>query len=637
MTQRESLTHTDSATKGGQIFSHIWRMKLQNLNLLFLIFMATFFLSSMIFLFLKNVTWWAFFDFYLGGYLCGLIKLMTWDAWKEYMVIPFDDFSMCLSHFLGKKKQHLESFYLRKQDLTTLLFVPQWKGVFVWKTHLFLKEPWVKALASLFNGCLCKGASIAGGVSLLMLWYFYYKGRRTEKPYILSGKDQVTEEVLASLVKKKRSSLMLSPLLPFVEGTQTEHTLLVGSTGQGKTNRMLDILRQLRAQKKKAIILDITGEFTATFFRQGTDILLNPLDERSHTWDVWSEDLSTHEYDAWAASMVAENPKDPVWHEMARKLLATTARRLENSSDKSMKRILEWACWKPLDAVTQSFYADSPVSGLMQASAEKTTVGVRMNLSAGISALELLEQNRTPFSITKWMKEDTDEWLFLTALPSQRNTLAPLLASWFNFSFLGLERCGARRDRQIWFVIDELPGLRYRIDALPRMVAEGRKYGACCLFGFQNKAQLDHLFGLHDAKAILSNCSTKVIYRTPEAQTAEYIASTLGRLEVQESSENLSLGSHQMRDGVNLSQSRREKHVVTPTDIMNLERFEAYVSLPGDYPIAKIKFPLVEMTPLCEPFVPKMKQQQEKFPKWEALAGATQDVKDFLEKISSQT
>ncbi|MFO0524669.1 MAG: type IV secretion system DNA-binding domain-containing protein, partial [Alphaproteobacteria bacterium] len=128
-----------------------------------------------------------------------------------------------------------------------------------------------------------------------------------------------------------------------------------------------------------------------------------------------------------------------------------------------------------------------------------------------------------------------------------------------------------------------------------------------------------------------------VIYRTPESQTAEYIASTLGRIEVQESSENLSLGSHQMRDGVNLSQSRREKHVVTPTDIMNLERFEAYVSLPGDYPIAKIKFPLVEMAPLCEPFIPKMKQQQEKFPKWEALAGATQDVKDFLKKISSQT
>ncbi|MFN7365298.1 MAG: type IV secretion system DNA-binding domain-containing protein [Alphaproteobacteria bacterium] len=637
MTQRSSLTHTDRATKGGQIFSHIWRMKLQNLNLLLIIFFVTFFFASLFFLLMKKVTWWECFDFYIESYLCGVIKLLTWDVWKDYILYPLDEVSMGISHLLGKKKQHIESIYLRKSDLKTLLFVPKWGGAYIWKTHLFLKEPWVKGLAALFNGCLYKGGVVSGCVSLLMLWYFNYKGRRTETPHIISGKDQVTEKTLSQLIGKKKSSLMLSPILPFVEGTQTEHTLLVGSTGQGKTNRMLDILKQLRSQKKKAIILDITGEFTATFFRQGVDILLNPLDERSHTWDVWSEDLSAHEYDAWAASMVAENQRDPVWHEMARKLLSTTALRLSESSDKSMKKILEWACWKPLDEATATFYAESPVSGLMQSSSEKTTVGVRMNLSAGISALELLDEAGESFSITKWMKEDTDEWLFLTALPSQRNSLAPLLASWFNFSFLGLERCGPQHDRQIWFVIDELPGLRYRIDALPRMVAEGRKYGACCLFGFQNKAQLDHLFGQHDAKAILSNCSTKIIYRTPESQTAEYIANTLGRLEIQESSENLSLGAHQMRDGVNLSQSRRDKYVVTPTDIMNLERFEAYVSLPGDYPIAKVKFPLVKMSPLCEPFVPKVTPQERTKPSWPDLEDATQDMKDFLKQLSSQT
>ena len=605
MSQNKPLTHTDNSTKGGQIFSHIWRMKLQTFNLLFIIFFLTFAFVWSYLVVMNGVSWWEIFDVYLCGYLVGHLKLIFWEPFKTLFVLPMNEVSMGIDGLLHKPVKPLSSIYVENKDLLTSLYVPKWGGRYVWQTLSFLKQPWVKSISHPINMYVYWSAASGASAMFAMLSYFIRRGARTQNPHILEGQEQVSQEVLAQIIGENKSDLMLSPKLPFVKGTHTEHTLLVGSTGQGKTNRMMDILGQLRAQGKKVVVLDITGEFTSTFFRQGKDILLNPLDARSHTWDVWSEKLLLHEYDAWAASMIPENGRDPVWHETARKLLATTALRLQDSQDKSMKKILEWSCWVPLGRDTERFYANSPVSGIMLQNSEKTTIGVRMSLSNSISALEHLEASDTPLSITEWMKETNDEWLFLTALPSQRNTLAPLLASWFNFSFLGLERCGPQKDREIWFVIDELPGLRYRIDALPRMVAEGRKYGACCLFGFQNKAQLDHLFGMHDAKAILSNCSTKVIYRTPETQTADYISNTLGRVEIQESSENISLGSHQMRDGVNLNQSRRVKPVVSATDIMNLERFEAFVSLPGDLPIAKVTFPLVKTQTICEAFVAK--------------------------------
>lgn len=605
MSQPKSHTHTHSATKGGQIFSHIWRMNVQNLNLLSLICLTIFFSVSAFMILQKGVSWWEFFDVYVQGYIIGHLKLLFLDPYKSLIVVPIDSISIGLDKLMGHKPKHFSSLFETKRDLVTILYVPKWSGTYVWQTLSFLKEPWVKSICHPINKCLYWGFISGTLTSIAMSIYFAKKGRSTEIAHILEGQDQVSESVLESLLGANKSDLKLSPNLSFVKGTETQHTLLVGSTGQGKTNRMMDILTQLRSQGKKAVVLDITGEFTSSFFRQGKDKLLNPLDVRTESWDVWSENLAINEYDAWAASMVPEGQGDPVWHESARKLLSTTASRYSEYKDRSMQKILNMSCSKPLDFETNLFYRNTPVSALMQKGAEKTTLGVRMNLSAGISAFTYLEESNSPFSITKWIAQSTDEWLFLTALPSQRQTLAPLLASWFNFSFLGLERCGPQRERQIWFIIDELPGLRYRIDALPRMVAEGRKYGACCLFGFQNKAQLDSLFGVHDSKAILSNCSTKVIFATPETQTAEYVSNTLGRLEVQESSENLSLGSHQMRDGVNLSQTRRIKPVVSSTEIMNLERFEAFVSLPGKYPIAKVKFPFVTQPHLTQAFVAK--------------------------------
>jgi type IV secretory pathway TraG/TraD family ATPase VirD4 len=113
------------------------------------------------------------------------------------------------------------------------------------------------------------------------------------------------------------------------------------------------------------------------------------------------------------------------------------------------------------------------------------------------------------------------------------------------------------------------------------------------LFGFQNKNQLEDLYGAHVTRTILSNCSTKLVYRTPEPQTAEYMAQMLGSQEVLESNESLSMGAHHMRDGVSIAHQRRLQPIVSASEIMALNKLEAYVSLPGNYPVAKLTFAIV--------------------------------------------
>jgi type IV secretory pathway TraG/TraD family ATPase VirD4 len=99
-------------------------------------------------------------------------------------------------------------------------------------------------------------------------------------------------------------------------------------------------------------------------------------------------------------------------------------------------------------------------------------------------------------------------------------------------------------------------------------------------------------------QTIISNCNTKVIFRTPEPESAKYISSFIGEQEVIESVESFSMGSHQMRDGVNLNAQRRMKPIIAKEDIMDSLPLQSYITLPKALPICRVDHPIHKMEAL---------------------------------------
>ena len=62
-----------------------------------------------------------------------------------------------------------------------------------------------------------------------------------------------------------------------------------------------------------------------------------------------------------------------------------------------------------------------------------------------------------------------------------------------------------------------------------------------------------------------------------------------------ESSTSISFGAHQVRDGVSISEHRQMKPVVSANDIMALDNLEAYLSLLGNTPVARVEFEYHEL------------------------------------------
>lgn len=596
---KERAFHTDSFTRGGQIFSHEWRMRLQNMKTVMLLSSIFAFIGFVISISWFKISLWSLWDFWFLNYVGGHLKVISW----PFLKAALGDADHILK-VIFKGSKGIASSKLHVQQLITTLIHPK-MGQLHMKTLVFLKHPWTQQEAAKVHQALW-GAFGFWVLGMGCISYgFKKKSQKIEEEKIIKGKTQGTLLQVSTLVKKQgKPEFTIAPNLPLPLGTENQHIAIIGTTRMGKTNCMLGMLQQIRNKGQRAIILDSTGEFTSYFYREGIDVLLNPLDSRSPSWDIWQENLASHEYDAWATSLVPKGVSDPVWHETARKLLSFTARKL-STSQASMKDVLRWTCWEPLGKKVEQFYANSPVASVMRYEAEKTAVGVRMQLSNNIAAFEYLKGGKGEFSITRWVSQlkETDQWLFLTSLPSQRSTLAPLLASWFNFAFLGLERSGADFKNKLWMVADELTSLEYQISSLKRIVTEGAKYGACCMLGFQNKSQIDELYGNAITKTLLSNCSTKVIFRSPDHTTAKDLSLTLGEQEVISATENFSIGAHHMRDGVNLAAHQRTKATISATDIMSLNPLEAYIMLPGDLPTTKAKYKVIKMKKFSFPFL----------------------------------
>ncbi len=226
---------------------------------------------------------------------------------------------------------------------------------------------------------------------------------------------------------------------------------------------------------------------------------------------------------------------------------------------------------------------------------EKSAASVRGVLSSFLTCFEFLMDTDQPFSIRNWVQEknEKDEWLFISCKTNQRAALNPLLSCWFSVAVRSLLEMSPDFDRRLWFIIDELPTLN-RLRDLETLLAESRKYGGCAVLALQSITQFEAIYGRATAETIISNCATKIVFAEQNPVNAGRISEIFGEQEIKEFQKGLSYGANDIRDGVNLSQQVRHQLLITKTDIQFLQRNHAFVRLPDNYPIVKVKMPIIK-------------------------------------------
>lgn len=450
-------------------------------------------------------------------------------------------------------------------------------------------------------------------------WFWIGRGYSRQKKKILQGTILVKPSELKRLIKKKDRSDLILGGVPLLKNRETEHMMIVGTTGTGKSNCLNHLLQQIRARGDRAVIVDTTGSLVSKFFREGKDTLLNPLDERSSEWNLWGECREPYHYVELAQGLIPETGSDPIWWTSARKLFAVTAQMLKKKNHPSIQKLLEYSLIYPIAKVA-AFYQETQVASFMNATADKTALSVRSTLGMYLEAFAYLKSDKTPFSIRDWVQKEQEEeeqeeeerkgekkdkdWLFLSSSTEQRELLAPLLSTWLSIAYKALMGLDESYTRRLWFIIDELPSLNV-LPNLPKALAETRKYGGCFVIGLQNLPQLEQMYGVNLTRSIAGLCGTKVVFRTSDAPTAKKLSEFFGEQEISEAAESISFGAHQMRDGVNLAEHRRIQPTIPYTDLLCLDNLQAYLQLSGPYPMTKLTFKYLLMAKKTLGYIPR--------------------------------
>ncbi|MDU4943527.1 MAG: type IV conjugative transfer system coupling protein TraD [Mixta calida] len=450
---------------------------------------------------------------------------------------------------------------------------------------------------------------------MAITWFLGNKGAKQRESELTGGRILATSPAVVNRLLRKAG--VMSPLsicgLHILKDSEMQNFGLHGTVGSGKSTALNDLLRQLRERGDRVIVYDKGNNFIPTFYRQDKDLILNPFDARCAPWDLWEECRTVGDFENFATSLLPDSSgsSDPFWVLSARSLFVATARRMAREKNRSIGELLKKLMSISLADLRQ-FLEGTDAANLVDGSIEKTAMTIRTILTTYVRSLRYLQGldqgGRRPFNIRDWLHtEDAsgdNPWIFISSDGQNHNALKPLLSAWLYMTMSGILGLKADRNRRIWIFLDELPSL-HKLPILPEFCAEGRKFGGCTVAGLQNFPQLEETYGTNAAKSIWDLLNTRVFYRAPSGSIADWVQKEIGEQRHKKFKDQYSYGIDIIRDGVQFSKDEVNEFLVSYSDVQSLNDLECYITLPGEWPVVRMKLTWRAYREIAEGRIPR--------------------------------
>ena len=156
---------------------------------------------------------------------------------------------------------------------------------------------------------------------------------------------------------------------------ETNHFLLGGSTGTGKTELALSMARTLSERGERAVFIDYGANFLTRIARTG-DFILNPFDRRSVCWVPWLELRSESDYMMMARAIVPDGfGESRSWHGLAQQLVGAALRACVENGRNTIREFLALLISSPDELAV--FAAGTPAAVMTQKGNEKMFANTR--------------------------------------------------------------------------------------------------------------------------------------------------------------------------------------------------------------------------------------------------------------------
>lgn len=391
--------------------------------------------------------------------------------------------------------------------------------------------------------------------------------------------------------------------LRFPERSLASMLGVVGGAGQGKSNLIRQFVASRRASQEKCFVIDVNGEYSSIFYRPG-DVILSLFDERSTKWDLWKEDLPPEDI-ADAILEAGEHSHASASSEFfstASHLVLSALLRAADSEDE----LWRLATLERETLVKEIVRLPGLAKQMLGKGSDPQTLGViatALRKLAPFEHVNRLAREReaatkkidNDFCVSSWVRNNKDKrWIFLVATDATLGQTRTLFRIWITALTKALmARSESDQDERIYLVCDELASVGKIPKLADFLTAVRRKRGRAVL-GFQTFSQIEGIYGVNDAKTILQGLQNLVIFRSADPKMANLMAERVGKIEAIENVLSHGLDRKTNRYVPSVSESFRERWIVSPNTIANLGIGEAVVCL-AQFSPAIVKFRNVKM------------------------------------------
>ena len=399
--------------------------------------------------------------------------------------------------------------------------------------------------------------------------------------------------------------------VPYPHRLEQSHTMLIGTTGAGKTTELRSLVTQMRQRQDNAVIFDLTGAYVEAFYDPARDTILNPMDQRCPAWSIFNDCSTYSHFTSAAAALIPSDggSSEPFWALAARTLFIEMCVRLAERGQTSNLALSENLMTADLKRVHR-FLANTIADPLTAPEAARMAESIRAVFNTNAQVLRFLPDEGEQFSIRQWMTVDRapGSILFVTSDYDDLEMNKPLLTLWMNLAITSLMTLPRTRSLRTWFMFDEV-GALHRLPAIEKGLQTARNFGGAMILGLHSFQKLVEVYGEEGARNLASLARTKLILATSELKTAEECSQYIGNREVRQMDEAYSYGYNNNRDASTLTPRKQVEPLVIADDITNLPSMHGFVKFPDGFPAARILLEWKDYPEVARGFMPRPSMQ----------------------------
>jgi len=368
----------------------------------------------------------------------------------------------------------------------------------------------------------------------------HIRGRR-----LLRGKEAMlaAQQECERLVKAEGVALELFPGILLGWKKLRQSIMICGAQGGGKTVLINNGINDAIERGHKAIVFDPTkGDFSRWVPMSGKTLMLISLtDSRSLHWHLGWDLLDVDDARGFAAGLIPD-AKEPMWSDSARMIIMTAIMSL------IAERGREWS-WPELAArctlsieelneLAQAHYP--PAAGVLNPES-KTSQSIFINMAAFAEPIHRIAQQvrridpARRISLLSWLMNDNINNRRIIVQMNQRagsasSALARALVEYMTIRIASLE-FSESETRRVGFWLDEIPQFG-KLGCISKLMEVGRSKGVYCVFGFQDYAQIEQIYGPVEAKKWAALFGIKAFPQVQGAASQKFVSDEIGSAEV---------------------------------------------------------------------------------------------------------